>query len=245
MKKKPERDSIYGQPQSKITDFVFDEKVANVFEDMLNRSIPGYADIEKMIGVLAREYVKGNSNCYDLGCSLGAATLSMLGTLNKSNCKIVAVDNSEAMVKKCRETILKVGAGTQTEVICQDVCDTKIENASFVVMNFTLQFVPLEKRLGIMKKIYEGLLPEGVFIFSEKIAFSDDKENAFQIELHDGFRKLNGYSDLEISQKRTALENILIPETLSKHQERVREAGFKNSFVWFQCFNFVSIIAFK
>ena len=120
-----------------------------------------------------------------------------------------------------------------------------IENASMVVLNFTLQFLPLEDRKLLLAKIYNGLLPDGALIISEKLAFDDARQQALQVDLHHAFKKAQGYSELEISQKRTALENVLIPETFAQHQQRLKSVGFSSAELWFQYFNFASFIALK
>jgi tRNA (cmo5U34)-methyltransferase len=113
------------------------------------------------------------------------------------------------------------------------------------VLNFTLQFIPIADRLAFLQKINQGLLPGGILLLSEKLKLDDDKQNTLQADMHHQFKKAQGYSDLEISQKRTALENVLIPETFSLHQQRLQEADFSSAEVWFQYFNFASLIALK
>ncbi|MCB9748311.1 MAG: carboxy-S-adenosyl-L-methionine synthase CmoA [Candidatus Omnitrophica bacterium] len=238
------KDDLYSQPLEIIGDFVFDERVANIFTDMIQRSVPGYNVIIGMIGVLAEQYVCENSCCYDLGCSLGAATMAMRQKTNKENVKIIAVDNSPAMIKKCQENLTKASAAS-VELLCDDICNVEIKNASMVVLNFTLQFVELEQRERLLGRIYQGVRPGGVIVISEKIIFEDKDEQNFQTKLYENFKKLNGYSDLEIAQKRTALEKVLIPDTLKEHQRRLERVGFQNFYVWFQCFNFVSMVAVK
>jgi tRNA (cmo5U34)-methyltransferase len=130
-------------------------------------------------------------------------------------------------------------------MVCADLQDVEIENASVVVLNFTLQFIPPTARLALIARIYQGLRPGGVLILSEKIAFEEQKRQDFHLELHHDFKRANGYSDLEISQKRTALENVMIPETLACHQQRLQTAGFAFADIWFQCFNFASLVAVK
>jgi len=245
MKELSAHDDLYAQKRVNAEGFVFDEKVANVFEDMIHRSVPGYRAIISMIGCLAEQYVQTKSVCYDLGCSLGAATLSMARSVESTDCRIVAVDNSSAMIEKCQKNILKAQCLTPIDFVCEDIQDILIQNASVVVLNFTLQFVEPKMREGFLKKVFDGLLPGGILIISEKIAFEDEDEQKLQTELHHTFKKLNGYSDLEIAQKRTALEDVLIPDTLPEHQERLKRIGFNNSNVWFQCFNFISMVAFK
>ncbi len=239
------KDSIYANPLGEISAFTFDENVVSVFPDMIQRSVPGYSTIITAIGLLAKRYAQPHSRCYDLGCSLGAAALSMRGQIEAENCRIIAVDNSLAMVSGFEERLRQLPSSIPVEVICDDVRDIKIENASVVVLNFTLQFIPIENRLAFLQKINQGLLPGGILILSEKLKFDDDRQNALQTDMHHLFKKAKGYTDLEISQKRTALENVLIPETFSLHQQRLQKSGFSSAEVWFQYFNFASIIALK
>ena len=239
------KDDIYSKQDTMIVDFAFDEKVVNVFPDMIRRSVPGYETIITMVGLVAAEYAKANSTIYDLGCSLGASSLSILSQLKQPGCKIVAVDNSQAMIEQCQSNLEAQKGLTEIEMVCSDVQDINIENASVVVLNFTLQFIVPEQRFALIQKIYDGLLPGGVLILSEKIIFANDLEQDEQEELQLAFKKANGYSDLEISQKRTALENVLIPDTLELHQQRLKSVGFSRSHLWFQCFNFISLLAIK
>jgi len=225
--------------------FVFDEKVAAVFPDMINRSVPGYATIIAMIGTLSAQYARADSVCYDLGCSLGAASLSMRHNIRAEGCSIVAVDNSSAMVEGCRQAIERDSAQLPVDVRCEDILDTALSNASMVVMNFTLQFVKPEARDALLFRIYEGLLPGGMLILSEKILFEDSDLNDLFIKMYHRFKEQQGYSKLEISRKRAALEKVLIPEAIADHERRLKNAGFETFDVWFQCFNFASIVAVK
>jgi len=236
-------DNIYAKQQN-VVDFVFDENVANVFSDMIRRSVPGYESIVTMLGVFAEQYVQTESQVYDLGCSLGASTLSMRSRLKNIPCHMVAVDNSEAMVEKCRVNV-NLASGPEVDVICDDIRKIEIKNASLAVLNFTLQFLPVTDRESLLKKIAANMLPGGALVLSEKIAFDNADEAALNEDLHLAFKKANGYSELEIAQKRSAIENVLIPETLDTHLERLKQSGFSQAQVWFQCFNFVSIIAVK
>ncbi len=238
-------DSIYAEYNERISKFVFDEKVVAVFDDMIRRSVPGYEAAVAMTMVLAEKYAQPNSNCYDLGCSLGASTLAMRKGINKEGCAIIAVDNSPAMVDRCSEIVRQDINEVPVEVVLSDIKDIEIRRASLVLLNYTLQFVPIIARDALIKKIYDGMLPGGCLVLSEKIAFSDEAEHEFQIDMHHNFKRLNGYSATEISQKRQSLENVLIPDTLNKHRERLSVCGFEKTYLWFQCFNFVSLAAFK
>lgn len=239
-------DSLYASPLDELVDFKFDERVVDVFPDMIQRSVPGYGNIISMIGILAAKYAQQASHCYDLGCSLGAASLSMRQGITQTDCDIIAVDNSPAMIERAQQLFdSDMSSTVPVQLICADLQDVVIDNASVVVMNFTLQFIPLNERLHLIKRIYQGLKPGGILILSEKISFEDDASDRFQNDIHHDFKRANGYSDLEISQKRTALENVLLPETLATHQQRLADAGFAASNRWFQCFNFMSLVALK
>lgn len=240
-----DKDSIYSQLLPEVTAFAFDDKVASVFADMIRRSVPGYSTVIAMTGVLAERYATEHSRIYDLGCSLGAAVLAMRHRVHAPDCQIIAVDNSEAMIQRCRENLAVEESTIPVEILCSDIRDIEIKDASVIVMNFTLQFIPKEQRDAIIKKIYDGMKPGGAFILSEKLHFDKQDEDELLIELHHEFKKANGYSELEISQKRSAIENVLIPETLDTHLKRLKHAGFAQSELWFQCFNFASLIAIK
>lgn len=239
------KDKIYSKMLSELTDFKFDEAVAKVFPDMLKRSIPGYPAIIAMIETLSSTYAKPNTNLYDLGCSLGASSVSMQRGLNLSGCKIIAIDNSSAMIDKCIKSQSNPTEQTQIHFRCESILETKIKNASVVVLNFTLQFIDENLRSDLIKKIWGGMVEGGVLILSEKVRFDNNHVNDLLINVYHDFKRANGYSELEISQKRTALEKVLIPETIAKHHDRLIRAGFKNADVWFQCFNFMSMLAIK
>jgi len=239
------KDSIYINPIAELPAFAFDEDVARVFPDMIKRSVPGYTTIIAMTGLMTGKYHRRGSNCYDLGCSLGASTLAMRSHIKTDDCQIIAVDNSPAMLERCHTIIETDAHAAPVELICDNIQDVDIENASVVVLNFTLQFVPPAQRASLIDKIYQGLNPGGILILSEKVLFADPHLNDLNIELHHQFKKANGYSDLEIAQKRSALETVMLPETLQTHKERLAAAGFSSCDVWFQCFNFASMVALK
>ncbi len=248
------RDTLYSQALEQLVDFDFDARVAHVFPDMINRSVPGYANIVAMTGILAAEFYQINSNCYDLGCSLGASSLAIAKSVVEPSLHIIAVDNSQAMLDQAKILVEKNNSSEPKsiaqnssciEFICDDINHIEIDNASVVVMNFTLQFIDLELREKLLKKIYSGMLKGGILILSEKLSYTDIEQQKLLIEMHHFFKKANGYSQLEISQKRQTLENVLLPETLEQHKIRLQKAGFKQTQQWFQCFNFSSLIAIK
>lgn len=238
------KDNIYADKQA-VEDFSFDAKVVEVFPDMIQRSVPGYTTIVSTMGKLAGQYAQNNSNIYDLGCSLGAVTLTMRRNINKDNCQIIALDNSQPMVERCKLHLEGFRSDIPVEVKLGDITQCEIKNASVVVLNFTLQFIPKEQRLTLLEQIYKGLKPGGILLLSEKIRGENEQTNELLIDLHHDFKRANGYSELEISQKRTAIENVMQPDTLSSHLTRLENIGFSQTQVWYQCFNFCSLIAIK
>ena len=240
-----DKDQIYSDSLANIANFSFDAQVADVFTDMIERSVPGYRAIITMIETLTEHYAESGSNLYDLGCSLGGATLSMRRGIATEGCRIISIDNSEAMVERCRRAVERDHNPTPVEMICNDIRGVNITNASVVILNFTLQFIPPAERLQLLETIHNGMRPGGVLILSEKVVFSDEHLNGLLRDIHHDFKRAHGYSDLEVSQKRSALENVLIPETIATHRERLAQAGFASIDVWFQCFNFMSMLAVK
>jgi len=251
-----QRDSLFAQPLGGVGEFQFNESVANVFPDMLKRSIPGYQAIISQSGLLASRYAQRDSNLFDLGCSLGATSLSMQQAIvdarlndaqHAQGCVIHGIDNSSAMIDKAVDVIAAQGNNEQLpiELHCENMQQSQLSNASVVALNFTLQFIAPADRDAMMRSVADALLPGGVLIISEKVTFEDPALSEMHIDMYHDFKRANGYSDLEISQKRTALENVLIPDTLEQHAQRFKAAGFRGSSVWFQCFNFASLIAIK
>ncbi len=241
----PDTDLIYSNPQAQVKDFAFDAQVVEVFPDMISRSVPGYNTIIDTIGRLSQRFVQKNTNVYDLGCSLGAATLAMRKGIKTKQCKIISVDNSSAMVERCKMHINAFKGDTPVEVIEANIQDMKIKNASMVVLNFTLQFIEKKERQTLIDNIASGINTGGILVISEKISHGDSVIDEHLIDLHHDFKRANGYSELEVAQKRTALENVMLTDSIDQHIKRLSNAGFSHVSPWFQCFNFISFIAIK
>ncbi|MFT6051677.1 MAG: tRNA (cmo5U34)-methyltransferase [Halioglobus sp.] len=239
------RDKIYRETLDELAQFAFDDSVARVFPDMIKRSVPGYTTIIAMTGLLAEKYALPGSNLYDLGCSLGASSLAMRQQVKQQDCQLIAIDSSAAMLDRCQTIINTDAHELPVKMVCADITDVAITDASVVVLNFTLQFIAVEQRDQVIERIYKGLRPGGIMILSEKVSFEDSHLDELNIDLHHQFKRANGYSDLEIAQKRDALEDFLLPETLRQHKQRISAAGFSSCDVWFQCFNFASLVALK
>ncbi len=243
-----ESDSIYAEKRT-TGKFTFNDEVVKVFPDMIRRSVPGYTTIVENIGNLAPVFAQENSNIYDLGSSLGAVSMVMRSAVKKTHCQIIAIDNSSAMVEKSREYLkaqeMMIESLLPIEVVEADITEYPYENASLFAMNFTMQFIPRESRLALLRRISESLLPNGALFLSEKIRFSDENAQERLNNLHLQFKRSQGYSELEIAQKRESLEDVMKIDTFEEHKARLLEAGFKEVYLWFQCLNFSSILAIK
>ena len=235
------KDSVFAKPLSSVKAFEFDDEVTQAFDDMISRSVPGYDLLVKLMALYADIFVTDDSEVFDLGCSTGVMSRVIAQQLKSKKVIIQAIDNSPSMIKKCRQQ----HADYAINWLCDDLQAVKITNASMVVLNLTLQFVKPQQRDDLLQRIYQGLNPGGVLILSEKVEFEDTNRQKTMTDLYQGFKKIQGYSDLEISQKRAALENVLIPDAPAEHIRRLRDSGFDQVFDCFHCFNFVSYLAVK
>lgn len=184
------KETLFASSVTSLNSFKFDTAVVNVFPDMIQRSVPGYQTIIHAIGLLAKRYAKEHSVCYDLGCSLGAAAISMRHQISTEHCKIIAVDNSLAMLEQFKKNLKEDQGNISVDVLCADIRDLSIKNASVVVLNFTLQFIPIEDRYAFLKKFIRAYLPGGILILSEKLSFEDEKQQQLQTNLHHLFKNL-------------------------------------------------------
>lgn len=228
------RDQIYRTKQPKVDRFEFNSQVVSVFPDMIRRSIPGYNTIIHLSGVLAAQYLTPGSRCYDLGCSLGATTASVLDSIGEMPVNIESVDASGPMIEEASNRI------TDSRVHFQqaDIRKVSFRPASVVILNFVLQFLPPEDRLTLLNTVRNTMNPDGLLILSEKVEFTEEFD-----EIHTEFKRSNSYSDLEIAQKRQALERVMQIDSEHTHLNRLYEAGFRKPRRWFQCLNWVSFIA--
>lgn len=251
------KDEVYRQKRPSVEAFEFNDTVAEVFDDMISRSVPGYGLMLSMMELLTRRFAIPGTDLYDLGCSLGAGTLR-LAEHAPASCTIHAVDNSPAMIGRLRNALRQRelvgqrshsdGRGTAAARVVlheADIRDIAVQHASLVALNLTLQFLPVGERLGVLQAIHEGLLPGGALFLSEKIDFKNAGQQRLLSEVHHDFKRAQGYSDLEIAQKRSALENTLMTESLEEHCQRLTAVGFELVTPWFQCFNFASLLAVK
>ena len=241
----PRHDKKYADKIPRVVDFVFDDQVAAVFPDMIRRSVPGYETIVALLGVIAERHLPGHCNVYDLGCSLGAAMCSVHSRITDPSVHYIGVDNSAPMLAQCRSNLQGVMDPQRLRLLHCDIRDVEVKNAGMVILNFTLQFIAPAARPDLLARIHAGLKSGGVLVLSEKMAWEDPGQAHWQQAIHDQFKAANGYSELEIAQKRVALEKVMKPDSAAVHHARLQRAGFSQIIQWFQAFNFGSFVAIK
>src|SRR4030095_1616858 len=238
------RDEVFRAAQA-VGDFSFGEKVASVCDDMRDRSVPFYREIQRMTAEMAADFAVEGTNIYDLGCSTGTTLLNLTASVTKG-VKFIGVDNSPEMLQRCRQKLMEHGFEHEYELICADlnkgVC---IQIASMVLMVLTLQFVRPLYRDTLAKSILQGLNENGCLILVEKVLGEDSVFNRLFIKYYYDLKKRHGYSEMEIAQKREALENILVPYKLLENREMLLRVGFRYFDVFFKWYNFCGMIALK
>ncbi|MDT8409017.1 MAG: carboxy-S-adenosyl-L-methionine synthase CmoA [Wenzhouxiangellaceae bacterium] len=239
------KDRIYKNHADPAAPFEFSESVVKVFPDMIERSVPGYRLLLELTPLIAARAVQPHSRVYDLGCSLGASTLAARRAIQQPGVRMIAADNSPGMVARCRELIAADNSRVPVEVVETDIQQLPIENASLVMLFFTLQFIAVAERDELIRTIYAGLNKGGVLLLAEKLAFEPAENQDWLDAHHLDFKRSQGYSDLEIARKRQALENVLVSETHARHHDRLQRAGFASVIDWFQCLNFACMAAVK
>jgi tRNA (cmo5U34)-methyltransferase len=240
------KDKVFDKHLSPGTAFEFNQEVADVFDDMVSRSVPFYDEIHRILLDIVDRACPQMEKVYDLGCSTGT-TISILSKHiedRDTQPHFVGVDNSESMLVKCREKVTSAGVN-DCALHCQNIEDTDISDADLVIMNYTLQFLDPDKRLQVLKNIYQGLREDGIFMLSEKIRVNEEHVQELLTELYYDFKRRNGYSELEIAQKREALENVLRPITPEEQLAALRDAGFTKVDMIFRWYNFASYIGIR
>ncbi|SDU21104.1 carboxy-S-adenosyl-L-methionine synthase CmoA [Desulfobacula phenolica] len=239
------KDKVFAEKKNKVKPFEFNKEVADVFDDMLNRSVPLYMESIERQSKLTAQYYQAGSRIYDLGCSHGNLGILILNQLKERPFSMVAVDSSKPMIEKYKKRLVYQGKTRPVDLVCGFLENIHIKNASVVLINLTLQFLDMKKRDALIKKIYQGMNPNGILLLTEKTVHESKQLDDLQTSFYKIFKLENGYSELEISQKRDALEKVLIPDTIETHKNRILNAGFALFDVWLKWFNFASMIAIK
>ena len=239
------QDKLFRRRRRLVKDFTFGKQTAAVFDDMLDRSVPFYAEIQRMISELAVEFAVEGTNLYDLGCSTGNTFLT-LDRVVPNDVRFIGIDASRDMLERATKKLRQHGLRHEHELICADLNrGVHITNASVVVMNLMLQFIRPLYRQPLMKQIAGGLNDQGCLMLIEKVLSQDSTVNRLFIKHYYAFKERQGYSKLEISQKREALENVLVPYRLEENRELLLNSGFRECDVFFKWYNFCGLLAIK
>lgn len=239
------KDRVFAEKKDRIEPFAFNREVTAVFDDMLTRSVPMYKESIQRQAQMTLGFFQEKTRIYDLGCSHGNLGILILEQFKNRSFAMVGVDSSPPMIEKYHTRLEQVDNAHQIDLVCGMLEEAAIENASVVLINLTLQFLDVKKRAHLIQKIYDGLLPGGVLLVTEKIIHNTSSIDDLEQDFYRRFKRENGYSELEISQKRDALEKVLIPESLGVHKQRFLDAGFSAVDIWLKWFNFASMIAIK
>ncbi|MBN1140967.1 MAG: carboxy-S-adenosyl-L-methionine synthase CmoA [Deltaproteobacteria bacterium] len=239
------RDTLFSVEKTPQPPFEFNDQVAGVFDDMIERSVPLYRELLRRQAALASRFYREGSRIYDLGCSNGNFGLALLEAMDGRSFEMVAVDSSAPMIEAFRKRLVPLAGADRIGLRTADIREVPLREASVAVLNLTLQFLPLGERDGLVERIHAALRPGGALLMTEKVIHADEGLSELQREFYYAFKRENGYSELEISRKREALENVLIPETAERHLERLRQAGFRKIELWLKWFNFASFLAVK
>ncbi|CAM2006663.1 carboxy-S-adenosyl-L-methionine synthase CmoA [Acanthopleuribacter pedis] len=238
------KDELFKKPITRLTDFQFSDEVAAVFDDMLNRSVPFYDEVQNAIVDLVAHHYQPGTRVYDLGCSTGLMMAKLLDGIEEL-AEIVGIDDSQAMIDKTAQRFANLPRGERVVLHREDLRTAGMSGASAVIMNYTLQFVRPLYREQVVRRIFEALEPGGVFVLSEKVLEDSTNISRLFIDMYYQFKRRQGYSNLEISQKREMLENVLIPYKVSEQRELLCKCGFAEVETFFKWHNFASFIAIK
>jgi tRNA (cmo5U34)-methyltransferase len=242
----PARDRLFGTPRQ-VSDFRFDRKVASVFDDMAVRSVPFYVELQRMTGELAAAFYRRGTTVYDLGCATGTTLVSMMRAIRDPRARFVGLDSSPPMLERARSNVAKFRDRRDVTFVVGDLDRPtfRLRRASVVTMNWTLQFVRPVHREALLEKIHAALVDGGALILCEKILGAPEELNRLYIGLYHDFKRRNAYSELEIAQKREALENVLMPCTVDENAELLRAVGFRSVDPFFRWYNWAAFLAVK
>ena len=238
------KDTLF-EKKTSAEKFEFNERVADVFDDMLDRSVPFYKQVIEMVAEILNRSLRADDTVYDLGCSTGTTLIALAGKLEPENLNFVGIDNSKAMLDKSIRKAEMFSLADRIHFQEKDITRAEISGAGAIMLNYTLQFIKPKIRAQFLKTVHDGLRSGGVLILSEKVVCRDDDIDQQFLDSYHQFKRRKGYSELEIANKREALENVLIPLTIQENCDLLLQAGFSKVEPFFQWFNFVSIMACK
>ncbi len=224
--------------------FEFNAAVAQVFDDMVLRSIPLYREVLLATQQWSHLYYVPGTRVVDIGCSTGTTLVQLLQSPASIE-ELVGIDTSEPMIREAQQKCCGVEGGHRLRFEVADALDFDFRNTSVVIINYTLQFIPVAKRSLLLKRIFEGLVPGGLLILSDKVRSASPEFQETVTAIYEHFKLSNGYSRTEIERKKEALENVLVPLTLAEEMQLVHSAGFIDVEPTMKWHNFMTLMARK
>lgn len=239
------KDTIYSSSLSTVPSFTFDQKVVEVFDDMISRSVPHYQEVCATTAACIKGFAQKNTRIYDIGCSTGTLLAKLAESTLDESISLVGLDSSTAMIQEARRRHAPLVEQNRLSFEHADVLTYSFEDASAVICNYTLQFLPIDTRLQLLSRISTALCTGGIALITEKVRHPHQKLQNIITELHHDFKRRQGYSDLEIAQKRQAIEDVLIPLTMEENIEMLTDAGFDTVYPVLTWYTFVTFVALK
>lgn len=232
-------------PEGKWT---FDQGVAGVFDEMLERSIPSYETMRGLVFELGCSFVRRGdlATIVDLGASAGDAIAPFVEKYG-ATARYELVEISDPFLEKLRDRFAGFLEAGRLAVRKVDLRTDypPVAGASLVLSILTLQFTPIEYRAAILRRIFESLRPGGALILVEKVLGSDAALDALFVDRYLALKARNGYSREEIDRKRLSLEGVLVPVSADWNVELLERAGFRSIDSFFRHLNFAGWIAVK
>ncbi|MDD5757691.1 MAG: carboxy-S-adenosyl-L-methionine synthase CmoA [Desulfobulbaceae bacterium] len=239
------KDTLFIDPNAPPEDFQFSPKVAEVFDDMLERSVPFYKETMSMVASLLETFVAPHQVVYDLGCSTGATMIELARRLSHLDLHFIGVDNSAAMIEKATLKAEIYCKSKQLNFAQADILNFPLDKPAAIILNYTLQFIRPLQRLDFVRHLHDALSPGGLILIAEKTISHQPLFNRAFIGYYLDFKRRQGYSEIEIAKKREALENVLVPFSAAETMELLHKAGFGHVEQFFQWFNFSGFVARK
>ena len=240
------KDTIYSDPQEQFRPFQFDQRVAHAFNDMISRSVPYYQDLQTLVLRLLEPYLQADHTILDCGCATGTSIHSISTAFPKLPLTFYGIDNSNSMLDSAKQTCRHLPNHQSVHFECVSLETwTSIPDHNITLLILTLQFLDPKNRLSFLQRLSEKAESGSIIILIEKIAIPNPNLSRHYTDLHHGFKKDQGYSDLEIAQKRDAIETVLIPLSLEENLTLLHQAGYTKTDVFFKWLNFAGILAIK
>lgn len=222
----------------------FTQEVADVFENMLERSIPELDGMRDVVTRLACKFALPNTQVIDLGCSAGGSLIPIIREKGRT-VSYIGVENSVPMIEKAEELIGALNVDYLLQNMDLRSQFPQADNCSVILSVLTLQFIPMEHRQSLLHRVISSLNSGGAFVLVEKVLGNDHFLNDLMTTLYQQMKRDNGYSEVQIAEKKRSLENALVPVSARSNEELLRSAGFKHVECIWRNLQFVGWIAVK